>query len=178
MRQRSVAPGDLVAGLLATGLGLAVVLYVRRFPELPGGQPGPALFPGIVGGLLIVFGVVLAVRAIAARPRPVEPAADSDESSTHPDLAGEGPIHRPPRRRRRYVPVAKAAAVLAAVGVYLLAAGVLGFIPTMAALLWLLMLALGARPLPALGAAVLATLLIYYLFGMVLLVPLPLGPLG
>ena len=163
---RRVASGDLVAGVLTAGLGLSVLLYVRRFPELSGGQPGPALFPGIIGALMVLFGLVLAVRAVLALRAPARHAAAAAET--------DEAVPQPGRRSA----VLRAVAVLAAVGFYLLVADHLGFIPTMAALLWLLMVVLGASVLRGLGAAVLATVVVYYLFRVVLLVPLPLGPLG
>jgi putative tricarboxylic transport membrane protein len=146
----------LVGGLLAAALGAAVVLHVRTFPELPDGQPGPALFPGIVGSLLVLFGLVLVVRGVLARGRP---AADPDAGIT---------------RQGRL----RALAVLGLVVGYLLLAETLGFAPTMGVLLFLLMWFLGARPLVAVFAAAATTGFILLVFGELLLVPLPSGFLG
>jgi putative tricarboxylic transport membrane protein len=153
-------PHDLVAGLLAAVLGAAVVLYVRTFPELPGGAPGPALFPGIVGALLVVFGLVLAVRAVVARRR------DAGSRDTPPATRSTG-------RARLH-----ALAVLGFVAAYLLLAEVLGFVLTMGVLLVLLTWLLGARLWVAAAAAVATTGVILVLFREVLLVPLPSGLLG
>jgi putative tricarboxylic transport membrane protein len=147
---------DLVSGLLAAALGAAVMLHVRTFPELPDGQPGPALFPGIVGSLLVLFGLVLVVRAVLARDRP---ATDPDAGVT-------------PQGRLR------ALAVLGLVVAYLLLAETLGFVLTMGVLLFLLMWLLGARPLVAVLAAAATTGFILVVFGEVLLVPLPSGLMG
>jgi putative tricarboxylic transport membrane protein len=147
---------DLVGGLLAAVLGAAVVLHVRTFPELPDGQPGPALFPGLVGGLLVLFGLVLVVRAVLARG---EPAADPDAGIT-----AQGRL--------------RALAVLGLVVGYLLLAETLGFAVTMSVLLFLRMWLLGARPLVAALAAVATTGFIFLVFDELLLVPLPEGPLG
>jgi putative tricarboxylic transport membrane protein len=147
---------DLVGGLLAAVLGAAVVLHVRTFPELPDGQPGPALFPGILGSLLVVFGLVLVVRAVRGRRRD---AADPDEGVTA-------------RGRLR------ALAVLGLVVAYLLLAETLGFAVTMGVLLFLLMWLLGSRPLVAVLAAAATTGFILLVFEELLLVPLPQGPLG
>jgi putative tricarboxylic transport membrane protein len=154
-----VGPGwryDVVAGLLAAAVGAAVVLHVRTFPELPDGAPGPALFPGIVGALLLVFGLVLAVRAVLARGR---------EAVRHGVAAT-------PRGRLQ------ALGVLGFVAAYLLLAEVLGFPLTMAVLLFLLMWLLGARLWVAAAAAVVTTGVILLLFQELLLVPLPTGFLG
>lgn len=151
---------DLVAGLLAAALGTAVVLYVRTFPELPGGAPGPALFPGIVGALLVLFGLVLAVRAMLVRGRDAGPP---DQPATMRST-GRGRV--------------QALAVLGFVGAYLLLAEVLGFVLTMGVLLILLTWLLGARLWVAAAAAVVTTGVILVLFREVLLVPLPSGLLG
>jgi len=147
---------DLVGGLLAVALGAAVVLHVRTFPELPDGQPGPALFPGIVGSLFVLFGLVLVVRAVLARG---ERAADPDAGVT-------------PQGRLR------ALAVLGLVVGYLLLAETLGFAVTMGVLLFLLMWVLGARPLVAALAAAVTTGFVFLVFEELLLVPLPYGLLG
>ncbi len=148
---------DLVAGLLAAALGAAVLLHVRTFPELPDGQPGPALFPSIVGALLVVFGLALAVRAVRARGR--DAAADPGVVAT----------------RQGWL---RALAVVGVVVAYLLLAETLGFLVTMGVLLFLLMWLLGARPLVAVLAAAATTGVILLLFQQVLLVPLPTGLLG
>jgi putative tricarboxylic transport membrane protein len=147
---------DLVGGLLAAALGTAVVLHVRTFPELPDGQPGPALFPGIVGSLLVLFGLVLVVRAVLDRGRA---AADPDVGVT-----AQGRL--------------RALAVLGLVVGYLLLAETLGFAMTMGVLLFLLMWLLGARPLIAAIAAAATTGFMVLVFEELLLVPLPTGPFG
>jgi putative tricarboxylic transport membrane protein len=147
---------DLVSGLLAAALGAAVVLHVRTFPELPDGQPGPALFPGIVGSLLVLFGLVLVVRA----------ALDRNRVSADPDagVTVQGRL--------------RALAVLGLVVGYLLLAETLGFAVTMSVLLFLLMWLLGVRPLVAVLAAAATTGFVLLVFGELLLVPLPRGFLG
>jgi putative tricarboxylic transport membrane protein len=146
---------DLGGGLLSAALGAAVLLHVRTFPQLPDGQPGPALFPGIVGALLVVFGLVLAVRALLTRDRAVAPGA--------------------PTARHGIV---KAIAVLGFVLAYLLLAETLGFVITMAVLLFLLTWLLGVKPLVAAASAVVTTGVIVLLFRELLFVPLPVGLLG
>jgi putative tricarboxylic transport membrane protein len=148
---------DLVAGLLTAALGVAVVLYVRTFPELPDGQPGPALFPGIIGGLLVLFGLVLAVRAVRAIRRGERPGVGAP-------AAMQGRL--------------RALGVVGFVVGYLLLAETLGFLVTMAVLLFLLMWLLGSRPLVAACAAAVTTGFVFLVFGELLLVPLPSGPLG
>ncbi len=146
---------DLVGGVLSAALGAAVLLHVRSFPQLPDGQPGPALFPGIVGALLVMFGLVLAVRAVLTRERAVAPGA--------PVVAG-GAL--------------RALAVLGLVVAYVLLAETVGFVLTMAVLLFLLTWLLGTRPLVAAATALVTTGVIVLMFRELLLVPLPVGLLG
>jgi putative tricarboxylic transport membrane protein len=146
---------DLGGGLISAAVGAAVLLHVRTFPQLPDGSPGPALFPGIVGALLVVFGLVLAVRAVRTRGRAVAPGA--------PAAPGN---------------VVRALAVLGFVVAYFLLAEAVGFILTMAVLLFLLTWVLGVRPLVAAALAVVTTGVIVLLFRELLLVPLPVGLLG
>ncbi|WP_219420206.1 tripartite tricarboxylate transporter TctB family protein [Pseudonocardia nigra] len=147
---------DLLGGALAAALGAAVLLYVQGFPELPDGQPGPALFPGIIGALLVVFGLTLVVRALRAR----RAAAPEDAAAT-----GTGARLR-------------ALAVLGLVVAYLLLAETLGFVLTMGPLLFLLMWLLGARVWVAAAATAVTTGVIVLIFREILFVPLPTGLLG
>jgi putative tricarboxylic transport membrane protein len=153
---------DLVAGALAAVLGAAVLLHVRGFPQLPDGQPGPALFPGLCGALLVLFGLTLAGRGLLAH--------------RHARSAAEGTAERsaPSTTTARL----NVLAVLGSVVVYLLVVDVLGFGLTMGLLLVGLMWRLGARPIVALAAGVATTILIMLLFQRLLLVPLPTGLLG
>ena len=149
---------DLVAGLLAAGLGAAVLLHVQTFPQLPDGQPGPALFPGIVGALFVFFGLTLAVRSVLTR-RKVRDTVPT--STTSPTSTMSGRLN--------------ALAVLGFVVGYLLVVEMLGFVLTMGGLLFLLMWRLGARPLVAVAASVATTTVMVLIFQRVLLVPLPTG---
>ena len=178
---------DLVGALLAVALGAAVLLHVRGFPTLPAGAPGPALFPGIVGALLVVFGLVLAARSLHARARTarqyaeVEHSAkeqDPDENSTSEDFTGEVAPDNAPRQRASAKGRLDALAVLGLIVGYLLLVDTLGFPLTMGGLLFLLMWRLGAKPWLAFGAAAITTAAIVLMFQQVLLVPLPAGPLG
>jgi putative tricarboxylic transport membrane protein len=195
----SARRNDLIAGVLVVAFGAAVLLYVRGFPELAGGRPGPALFPGILGALMVLFGLTLTVQAARRPPADADRAADADAGTgadtstpaeggpaeggpgattaqTEEEMTGQSGERAGALPRRRTV--ANVAAVLGAVVVYLLLAGVLGFLLTMALVLALLMLWLRVRPVVALGAAVATSVLIYLLFDAFLLVPLPAGPFG
>ena len=157
--REGTASGDLVAGAVAALFGAAVLLHVRTFPELPDGAPGPALFPGIIGGLFVLFGLVLVAQALAQRrASPATPAAAPADGG-----------------RTGWV---DALAVLGAVALYLLVSPALGFLVTMALVLLGLMWRLGAGLRTAVPAAVGTTAVIWVLFEQVLQVPLPAGVLG
>lgn len=198
----SARRNDLIAGVLVVTFGAAVLLYVRGFPELAGGRPGPALFPGILGALMVLFGLTLTVQATRRPPanadRAADPATGADTSTpaegaptegepveggsraataqAEEEMAGQSEERAGGLPRRRAS--ANVAAVLGAVVAYLLLAGLLGFLLTMALVLTLLMLWLRVRPVVALSAAVATSVLIYLLFDAFLLVPLPAGPFG
>lgn len=161
MSEARSRPGvaDLVSGAVTVAFGAGVIGYARTFPRLDGGAPGPALFPSIVGGLLVLFGAVLVGRWSLARLR----ARD----------AGRAQVERAPVRA-----FVDAAVVVLAVVFYLLVADILGFAPTMAIALFVLSWRLGAKLLVAIGTAVVVPALIYVVFQRVLLVPLPAGPFG
>jgi len=52
---------DLVSGGILLFLGLFIWVQSKQFPSLAEGHPGPALFPGILGGGLAISGVLLIV---------------------------------------------------------------------------------------------------------------------
>jgi putative tricarboxylic transport membrane protein len=146
LSDRLMGAGAVVAGAVIFGATL-------RFPRLEDGAPGPALFPQILGGLMALFGALLALRP---EPAPATPAAAT--------AGGE--------RRRAAVNVAF---VFGAIVAFMVAAPVAGFLLTTSGILFVLMWRLGAAPARAALAAVGLTLFVYVVFGKVLRVPLPLG---
>lgn len=54
---------DRLLALVACLLGVAILVHIRSYPEIPGHYYGPALFPGVVGWGLVVCGVLLWLRA-------------------------------------------------------------------------------------------------------------------
>jgi putative tricarboxylic transport membrane protein len=151
-------PREVVAGLLSLAFGAVLVQYARGLPEMPGGYPGPGLFPTIVGVLFALFGTVLIVQAVVGRVAAVEESGDPSVS--------------------RWQAVANIAVIVAAVPLYVLLSEWLGFTVTMILLMLGVMLWLRARLLVAVPAAVVVALAVAYLFGNVLRVPLPQGPFG
>jgi putative tricarboxylic transport membrane protein len=154
--------GDLVSGGLAVAFGITVLVYIRGFPQLPGGQPGPALFPGIIAALFVLFGGILVVRWFARRRSGVGSLVEDAEQPERPTTKAW----------------LTALAMCGAVVVYLLVVEVLGFAVTVSILLFALMTLLGTRILVAAIASVTTAVVVMLLFQTVLLVPLPTGILG
>ena len=147
---------DRLSGLLAGGLGLAVILYARTFPPMPGQNVGPALFPTLVGTGLVGFGAWL-VFTDRAEPRV-------------PFFAVDPWMHRSRMR-------ANAALVIAALVFYILLVEPIGFFLTSIAFLSALMLAFGTARRWILPIALAVTIVIHYGFYSLLRVPLPWGVL-
>ena len=145
---------DRVAGLLVAALGTAVALYARTFPPMPGQRIGPALFPTIVGLLLVVLGIVLAV-ARAGSDRGMDRARET--RSARREMQG------------------RFAAVVGVLVLYVAGVDWLGFILTGICFLSALMLVFGVRRSWILPMAAAVTLAIHYSFYTVLRVPLPWG---
>lgn len=144
LSDRLMGAGAVVAGAVIVGATL-------RFPRLEDGAPGPALFPQILGGLMVLFGALLALRP---EPAPATPATAGGD------------------RRRAAVNVAL---VFGAIVAFMVVAPLAGFLLTTGGILFVLMWRLGAAPVRAVLAAVGLTLFVYVVFGKVLRVPLPLG---
>lgn len=143
---------DVLVGGASALTGAAVFLYTLTFPAMPDGAPGPGLFPRILAGLLVMFGVVLMIQARGV---------GSNVGARYSSAA-----------------IAKAGGVLVAIAIYIAVVQRLGFLPTAFLLLVSLMLMLGVKVRVALPTAALVTGLCVLLFEKLLRVPLPLGVLG
>ncbi len=188
---------DLISGGLSIAVGLAVIPYARSMPTISEGLPGPGLFPGMIGGLFVLFGSALVVKALVVARRGGVPdeAGDGAEPASHEKAAvpvglKPGPTDVEPvavdaagvvhgslaaTARARWV---NAAVVLGAILFYILAAELLGFIITMFVLMTVIMLVLCSRVLAAVLTAAGVTALLYVVFEIGLLVQLPDGILG
>lgn len=146
---------DRLSGLLAIALGLAVILYARTFPPMPGQDIGPALFPTLIGSGLLLFGGSIAFAALRRR----EP----------------GPLLQFDPWTRRPRMVANAALVVGAMAAFIVLVTPLGFFITSTVFLSVITIALGGSRVWSVPAAVLVTVLIHYAFYSLLRVPLPWG---
>ncbi len=149
---------DRLWGFLWSLFGLAVFWRAQSFPILPGQAYGSALMPGIVGAGLFLCGLALIVGDLRRRPRP--PLVVLSEGA---------------RDRARLL---DAAAVVAGLTTFILLADRLGFLITATAIVGGLIWRFRGHGVPlAFGLALLAVLVVDWLFRVLLLVPLPLGPL-
>lgn len=138
-----------LASSLPVGMvGLAAVVLARDFPAIPGQSYGPALFPTVLGSLLI--GCAIGVLLQAPRP-PAEPA---------------------PRRARL-----SALAYALAPMVVILGWDTVGWPLTALGVGTGLLIVGGMRAAPALLTGAGFAVLTWVLFAMLLRVPLPRGPL-
>ena len=147
---------DAVIGGVLVLFALAMILYTRTFPAMPGQDYGPALFPVLIGIGFLICGAILIAGGIR-------------RLGTEPLFAGAEWL----RSRHHLVDFF---AVIGGLVVYILIADWLGFIPTAFLLLfgWLLLFR-GGKPVSSAVIALLTALAVNYAFTQFLLVPLPLG---
>lgn len=149
---------DVVSGGLAGVFALAIFIGAQGFPEIPGQNVGPKVFPVLIAAGLMLCAVMLMRRGLRT--------AGSEKWVSLPDWMRNG--------RSVFgfllVPVSLV--------FYVLASDALGFIPTAVVMLLAMFLTYGVRIRTALIIAVLGSLLIHALFYKMLKVPLPWGVLG
>jgi putative tricarboxylic transport membrane protein len=145
---------DTLVGAGFTGAGALVFAATMTYPPMEGGQPGPALFPRIIAGLMVGFGGLLAARGARAR-------------DTTQQVAWRALFQNPG--------FVNAIFVLAGGAAYIVLADRLGFLLTSSLVMLALMWRLAVRPLTAILVAGALTLAVHALFAKVLRVPLPTG---
>lgn len=170
--------GGLITGSLSVAIGIAVIIYASGMPEIRPGIPGPGLFPTMIGGLMVLFGVPLALLSWFRAKQIVDegdlPPMD-DESGDAGRTVGvtEGALATDQRSA-----MINAASFVAAIVFYIIAAEMLGFLITMSAVTIGLMLILKVKPWRAALIGLGTTLVLWGLFEKLLLVQLPNGFLG
>ncbi len=147
---------DALLGVLLFGVATALYLGSRDFPSIPGQQIGAGAFPMILATGFALCGAVLVVSGL----RSGLPAIVWTEWTRE-------------RNGIRNVLV-----TVAMVIVYIIFARQLGFMLTMAPIILLMLRLLGVGWLVSIAIAVIAVLVMQYLFGSVLLVPLSWGLLA
>ena len=146
---------DSVVGAFLVALGIAILIHIQSYPLIPGQNYGPALFPGVIAVGLLGCGALLFIRGVRARLPLLELSAWMRNPFTLTNFL----------------------AVCAVLVFYVIAADPLGFLPTATLCLAALFLKLKVRLVPAIVVAVVATVVIHFLFYKLLRVPLPWGVL-
>jgi putative tricarboxylic transport membrane protein len=150
---------DLALGLLVAVFGGAVLWIAGGYEPVAGMAYGPGFFPSLIGIGLVICGAALAVGGVRAM------AAGRAGSAVN--LA---PWWRSP------LAVARAASVLGAAIFYILVAPILGFHLTLFLVAAGLFAILAVRWWLTLLLAVLTPAILAYVFGTLLRIPLPRGP--
>ena len=154
---------DAVWGGLFVLLAGVLLIHVQGFPQIPGQNVGPALFPGAIAVGIGVCGLLLIVRGVRVRL--------AREEGTQWQWLWLPPWLRSGRHLAAFL-------VLVGVNVfYLLAVDRLGFIITGFVYLLAFMWVLQVRLIRAIPIALIMTFAIHYAFYKLLRVPLPWGVL-
>ncbi|MGP9844068.1 tripartite tricarboxylate transporter TctB family protein [Brachybacterium sp. 107] len=190
---------NLVIGVASVVVGAVVIPYGASMPYIREGIPGPGLFPMMIGGLLILFGVllvltnVLAARrerrhraelaAVAAGAGSPEDDSPSLASASVPESDGDVPVSELETvavldtdigsdGARRWI---NGAVLMGGIVFYVLFAEILGFPLTMAILVSAIVASLRAKWWVAVTTGVLASLGLWAMFELALMVQLPDG---
>lgn len=145
---------DTMLGAVLLILGIAITLYARALPDVPGQQFGAAIFPMLIGIGFAVCAVIMLARGVRA---------------------GATPLVTRTEWTRQPGALMAVAVTIACIVAYILLARRVGFIPMSIAILLVLFRMLNVAWWKAILFAVLATLVTDYAFRTLLLVPLPFG---
>lgn len=138
---------ELLSGGILLFLGLFILVQSKQFPSLSEGHPGPALFPGLLGGSIAVSAILLIVLNIR-KPKSTGAITATRTGST------------------------RLVSGLAIVCSFPLVADQIGFIPTVGLVCFGLGLLMQVRWWKSILAAGGAASLIYLLFSVLLGLPL------
>ena len=164
---------DAVFGIFLIIFAIAEIAYTRTFPSLHGQRFGASDFPVLLGAGLILCGCILLFNGI--KQRAVTRAAASVSNSnnnTEPNLlTAKGWAEKPRSVINFFV-------VLLSVLFFIFFVDTLGFVIVAFLILLVLFLRFDNSIVESLIAALVVTGVTKLLFGVWLLVPLPIGPLG
>ncbi len=147
---------DIISGLVLIVVSLGMIYLTLDFPEFPGQKYGPSLFPRILCSGLIICGVVLVFRGLAARREGVPLIQMADWS-------------RDPSRLLSFL------LIPGLVVAYIFVSEPIGFIPVTFAMLLFLFVWFRSRLVVALPVAALTTWIVHWFFATLMRVPLPRG---
>lgn len=167
------ALADMSIGLVAAAGGGGSIAYALTMPTLSDGGPGPGLFPGIIGGALVLFGLLLVGKSLL-RPS----VADAVETAN--ELPPEtGSLARIADVETASLTASRAlingAVIVGSIVFYVFAADFLGFLITMFIVVLVNMLVLRAKVLTSLVSSLALSTVMWLVFEKALLVQLPDG---
>ncbi len=148
---------DAVSGGALLALAIAILLNVSGFPDIPGQQIGPAVFPALLALMLAGCALLMIAKGIAAA---------RTEAWVQPGRWLASPVHR-----RNFL------VTVGCLLFYLLASEWLGFLLCGVIILSAMFTALAVRSALVLPLALIITLVIHMVFYKGLRVPLPWGVL-
>jgi len=148
---------DRIIGVAFAALSLAIIVFSRDIPSVPGTTFGPDVFPTLIG--IAMFG--MAARIFIGGLRRTEGGRWFDVSVWHGQTRG----------------LAAAVWVTGGIIVGLVFFNQIGFPLFAFVYAFPLMLFMGARPVTAAVVSLVAVMLSYFVFSRLLYVPLPVGPL-
>lgn len=147
---------DLVSGAIMIAAALLVIVLTLRFPEFPGQNYGPAVFPRLLSVLMILCGLLMVIRGYAS-------------------WRAGAPLAEIPSWARDPVNVVSALLVLGSALAYIFILDAIGFVPLTLVVLLILFLWFKVRVPVAVVTAFVAAFGINWFFASLMRVPLPRG---
>ena len=155
---------DRLTGAILIGVGAVAAYAGSRLPPVPGQQVGPNVFPMVVGIGLALCGLMI----MLGWGRRFEEEAEADLAAhVDAELAKSSTLGE--------LDVLKVLLPPALLIFYVFAVDTLGFLPTAALMIFATALALKAPLRLVLSLALLAPVVVHFLFAKLLRVPLPAG---
>ena len=151
---------DYIGAGFFIALGIFIWAVSFQFPVLPGGHPGPSLFPRILGTLFIFFSLIVILEG-RRKPKTPPPPAEDDEGGNVTLIGKENYFN--------------AVLVIILIAAFIALAERLGFIISGGAVLFILMRKLQVKTPTSLIISAVVICLIYSVFSKGLRVPLPHG---
>jgi len=142
-------------------LGIFIWAVSFHFPVLPGGHPGPSLFPRILGSLFIFFSLIVILQG-RRKPQTTPPPAEDEDEGGNVTLIGKDNYFN-------------AVLVIILIAAFVALVERLGFIISGGAVLFILMRKLQVKTPTSLIISGVVICIIYSVFSKGLRVPLPHG---
>lgn len=167
---------EAFSGLISLAIALFIFITAMHFPSLPGGMPGPALFPCIISCVLGFFSIILICSGLFGVRLFVNKQNDRDVSQFGPQSEafqedGKSQVNSIAKRDG----VINMTLIILAMIFFVLFVEKVGFILTGFIICAGLMWRMGVPLIKAILVSTGTVMLIFWLFVKLMLVPLPLG---